>query len=150
MPSQTHRGEPTSQHRSITPATPVRASDAERADVVANLHEALAAGRLDLAETDERVGDAYVARYRHELALLVYDLPTAEADRRRPGDDRTRSALRAIRERAARRPLAAAGALVIAIGAAGGAVEASVTDDGTSGPPGVAHLHDHPGAPLPR
>jgi Domain of unknown function (DUF1707) len=52
-----------------------RASDAERADVVAQLHAALGAGRLDLAETDERVAAAYAARHRHELAALLTDLP---------------------------------------------------------------------------
>ena len=56
------------------PVTP-RASDAERADTVARLHEALGAGRLDLAETDERVAAAYAARYRHELTALLADLP---------------------------------------------------------------------------
>jgi hypothetical protein len=55
--------------------TSPRASDAERADAVARLHEALGAGRLDLAETDERVASAYAALYRHELAALLADLP---------------------------------------------------------------------------
>jgi hypothetical protein len=52
-----------------------RASDAERADTVARLHEAFGAGRLDLAENDERVAAAYATRYRHELAALLADLP---------------------------------------------------------------------------
>ena len=56
--------------------TSPRASDAERADTVARLHHALGAGRLDLAETDERVTAAYAARHRHELADLLADLPT--------------------------------------------------------------------------
>jgi hypothetical protein len=61
------------------PAPPeLRASDAERADVVARLHAALAAGRLDLAETDERVAAAYAARHRHELTALLTDLPGDE------------------------------------------------------------------------
>ncbi|GAY10942.1 DUF1707 domain-containing protein [Pseudonocardia sp. N23] len=150
MSSQTNRPEPAGRDRSTTSAGPVRASDAERADVVATLHEALGHGRLDLAETDERVADAYSARFRHELAVLVHDLPAAEVDRGRLGGDRTRSALRAIKERAARRPLVAAAALVIGIGAVGGVVGASAIDDGPSGPPGVAHVHDHTGAPLPR
>ena len=58
-----------------TPGTSPRASDAERADTVARLHHALGAGRLDLAETDERVAAAYAARHRHELADLLADLP---------------------------------------------------------------------------
>jgi hypothetical protein len=57
------------------PGTSPRASDAERADAVAQLHAALGAGRLDLAETDERVAAAYAARHRHELAALLTDLP---------------------------------------------------------------------------
>ena len=58
-----------------TPGTSPRASDAERADTVARLHAALGVGRLDLAETDERVAAAYAARHRHELAALLTDLP---------------------------------------------------------------------------
>jgi hypothetical protein len=58
--------------------TSPRASDAERADVVAQLHAALGAGRLDLAETDERVAAAYAARHRHELADLLTDLPAGD------------------------------------------------------------------------
>lgn len=60
---------------SAMPGTSPRASDAERADTVARLHHALGAGRLDLAETDERVTAAYAARHRHELADLLADLP---------------------------------------------------------------------------
>ena len=55
----------------------VRASDADRADTVARLHHALGEGRLDLAETDERVAAAYAARYRSELPPLLADLPDA-------------------------------------------------------------------------
>lgn len=58
-----------------TPDTAPRASDAERTDAVARLHAALGAGRLDLAEIDERVAAAYAARHRHELAALLTDLP---------------------------------------------------------------------------
>jgi hypothetical protein len=59
------------------PATPspVRASDVDRSDTVARLHHALGEGRLDLAETDERVAAAYAARYRSELPPLLADLP---------------------------------------------------------------------------
>jgi hypothetical protein len=57
------------------PEVSPRASDAERADTVARLHAALGTGRLDLAETDERVAAAYAARHRHELTALLTDLP---------------------------------------------------------------------------
>jgi hypothetical protein len=63
----------------VAPGTSARASDAERADVVAQLHAALGAGRLDLAETDERMAAAYAARHRHELAALLTDLPHDDA-----------------------------------------------------------------------
>jgi hypothetical protein len=58
-----------------SPVTSPRASDAERADTVARLHAALGTGRLDLAETDDRVAAAYAARHRHELTALLTDLP---------------------------------------------------------------------------
>src|SRR3954447_7758795 len=61
------------------PEVSPRASDAECADTVARLHAALGAGRLDLAETDERVAAAYAARHRHELAALLTDLPHDDA-----------------------------------------------------------------------
>ena len=48
------------------PPSPLRASDAEREATVARLHQALAEGRLDLAETEERVTAAYAARHRDE------------------------------------------------------------------------------------
>ena len=75
-----HRaGRPRPGHATTaTPSTSPRASDAERADTVARLHEALGAGRLDLAETDERVAAAYAARHRHELADLLTDLPAGD------------------------------------------------------------------------
>jgi hypothetical protein len=63
---------------SATPTTlpsPVRASDAEREETVARLHHALGEGRLDLAETEERVAAAYAAQYRSEFASLLADLP---------------------------------------------------------------------------
>ncbi len=61
-----------------TTASSLRASDAERTATVERLHGALGAGRLDLAETDDRVAAAYAARYRHELTPLLADLPTTE------------------------------------------------------------------------
>lgn len=56
-----------------------RASDAEREETVARLHGALGEGRLDLAETEQRVTAAYAAQHRHELDPLVADLPTGPA-----------------------------------------------------------------------
>lgn len=53
----------------------VRASDTERAQVATLLEQHHAAGRLTLAELDERVAGAYAARTRDDLATLVDDLP---------------------------------------------------------------------------
>jgi hypothetical protein len=53
----------------------VRVSDAERAATVTRLQHALVEGRLDLAETDERVTAAFAARHDSDLQLLLSDLP---------------------------------------------------------------------------
>lgn len=52
-----------------------RASDAEREQIAERLREAMAEGRLDMEEFDERLGLAYRARTHGELVPLVYDLP---------------------------------------------------------------------------
>lgn len=58
------------------PAPPrVRASDAERADVVARLHHALGEGRLELDEAADRSALAHTALHRDELPALLADLP---------------------------------------------------------------------------
>ncbi len=57
------------------PARSPRASHADREAVVAQLHDAVEAGVLDLPEFDERVRAVYAARLRDELARLVADLP---------------------------------------------------------------------------
>lgn len=56
----------------------VRASDPEREQVVTALRDAMTEGRLSLAEGDERMAQAYGARYRDELAPLHADLPRPE------------------------------------------------------------------------
>ncbi|SDJ88182.1 protein of unknown function [Actinopolyspora mzabensis] len=53
----------------------VRASDAEREAVAERLRHAMNEGRLDIAEFDERVGQAYAAVTRAELEPLTRDLP---------------------------------------------------------------------------
>jgi hypothetical protein len=63
----------------------VRASDAEREDTVTVLQRALGEGRLELDETDTRMTAAYAARYRHELACLLEDLPDTGGTARPPG-----------------------------------------------------------------
>ncbi|PKV85939.1 uncharacterized protein DUF1707 [Streptomyces sp. TLI_146] len=54
----------------------MRASDAERERVAEALREAVAEGRLDMEEFEERLEAAYKARTHGELAPLVRDLPT--------------------------------------------------------------------------
>jgi hypothetical protein len=63
----------------------IRASDAEREDVVQQLSEQASVGRLTLDELEERVGKAFAATTRGELAKLTQDLPEAASppDRRR-------------------------------------------------------------------
>lgn len=53
-----------------------RIGDAERDIVVAALHTHYAAGRLDAAELDERIGQALAARTIDDLILAVRDLPS--------------------------------------------------------------------------
>ncbi|MGX4691968.1 DUF1707 SHOCT-like domain-containing protein [Streptomyces sp. JNUCC 63] len=53
----------------------LRASDADRERVAEHLRDALAEGRLDMAEFEERLDAAYRARTYGELAPLTRDLP---------------------------------------------------------------------------
>ncbi|MFF3289759.1 DUF1707 domain-containing protein [Streptomyces sp. NPDC003023] len=53
----------------------MRASDAEREQVAERLRDAVAEGRLDMDEFDQRLDIAYRARTRGELEPLVRDLP---------------------------------------------------------------------------
>ncbi|MEW1724531.1 DUF1707 domain-containing protein [Streptomyces sp. NPDC093109] len=58
------------------PATPdTRASDAEREQIAERLREAVAEGRIDMVEFEERLDVAYKARTHGELVPLVRDLP---------------------------------------------------------------------------
>ncbi|MFI6620981.1 DUF1707 domain-containing protein [Streptomyces sp. NPDC050528] len=60
-----------------SPAGPaLRASDAERDRVEAQLQHHYAVGRLTLPELEERVAVAYEARTRDQLDALVRDLPS--------------------------------------------------------------------------
>ncbi|MEU0597991.1 DUF1707 domain-containing protein [Streptomyces sp. NPDC006393] len=60
-------------------APELRASDADRERVAEILRDALAEGRLDMAEFEERLDAAYKARTYGELAPLTRDLPAAQA-----------------------------------------------------------------------
>jgi hypothetical protein len=63
-------------------ADDLRASDAEREEVVTSLRTHAADGRLGVEELDERIGAAYAATTRRELAALTDDLPAAPRPRR--------------------------------------------------------------------
>src|SRR5215216_5665291 len=69
----------------------LRASDAERESVVAELREHACAGRLDVDELEQRIGAAYAARTRGDLAALVGDLPGRAPARRRARAPRVRA-----------------------------------------------------------
>ncbi|MEU6506576.1 DUF1707 domain-containing protein [Streptomyces sp. NPDC046942] len=66
-------------HRAAAPAPDLRASDADRERVAEVLRDALAEGRLDMAEFEERLEAAYKARTYGELTPITRDLPAATA-----------------------------------------------------------------------
>ena len=57
------------------PEPHLRAADADRAAVAAQLGEQMSAGRLTVDEYDERLARAYAARTYGELETLTADLP---------------------------------------------------------------------------
>jgi Domain of unknown function (DUF1707)/2TM domain len=57
-------------------ADDVRASDAEREEIVTHLRAHAADGRLDLEELERRIGRAYAATTRRDLVELTKDLPS--------------------------------------------------------------------------
>lgn len=61
------------------PAPRLRIGDAERDAVLHALQEALAAGRLDVEEIDERQDKVLQAKFTDELEALVADLPEGRA-----------------------------------------------------------------------
>ena len=66
----------------MTQETPaIRASDAEREQVVELLRTHAVEGRLTLGEFAQRVDEAYVAKTREELDELTHDLPAVERSR---------------------------------------------------------------------
>jgi hypothetical protein len=70
-------GNPTadSAGSAAVPPRRLRASDADRAVVVARLQEAVGRGLLSLEEGDERIAAAFAARYVDDLSGLFHDLP---------------------------------------------------------------------------
>jgi hypothetical protein len=73
------------------PPEQVRASDVDRKAVQDRLHAAHAEGLITLAEFDTRVGEAWQARTRGELARLTADLPAPPPPARPPVPRRHRA-----------------------------------------------------------
>jgi hypothetical protein len=74
----------------VAPATRIgadelRASDAEREEVITALRTHAGDGRLGIEELDQRIEAVYGAKTRRELAVLTDDLPQAQ---RRPRGER--------------------------------------------------------------
>src|SRR3954471_15164645 len=77
-------------------ADDVRASDAEREEIIAALRTHAGDGRLDVEELDQRIETAYSAKTRRELVALTSDLPRtprAPRDQRREFVEHLRSYL---------------------------------------------------------
>ena len=71
---RTHRSNPAPARPHIK-ADDVRASDAERDEIVSQLRTHAADGRLDVEELGERVERAYAAKTHRDLVAIVSDLP---------------------------------------------------------------------------
>ncbi len=57
----------------------IRVSDAERDAVIERLRHAVAEGRIEMGEFEERSALVYNARFEHDLETVVNDLPVAAA-----------------------------------------------------------------------
>ena len=66
------------------PEPHLRAADADRTAVAAQLGDQMSAGRLTVAEYDERLARAYAARTYGELEALTADLPRPAAQPQAP------------------------------------------------------------------
>jgi hypothetical protein len=75
-------------NQSSSGASDLRVSDAERQETAEHLKAAVAAGRLDMDEYDERLQQALAAKTGRELDDLVRDLPPAHIATTRPSAGR--------------------------------------------------------------
>lgn len=73
-----------SDDRPEKPLPELRASDADRDRVAERLRDAVAEGRLDMEEFEERLEAAYKSRTYAELEPLTRDLPAAEGPAAQP------------------------------------------------------------------
>jgi hypothetical protein len=69
----------------LVPAGAARAGDADREAVAERLRIAAGDGRIDLAELDERLTQAYAAKTYGQLETVVADLPVRSASIRHDG-----------------------------------------------------------------
>src|SRR3954447_5597287 len=72
---------PETRRAAVMPEPYMRAADTDREAVVRRLGEHMSAGRLTLAEYEERSGRAYAAKTYAELAELTTDLPSPASAR---------------------------------------------------------------------
>lgn len=63
----------------------MRASDADREQIVTKLRLAMDEGRLGLHEFDERIQQVYAAKTYGELAPILSDLPVQQLNSHQPG-----------------------------------------------------------------
>ncbi|AZM89325.1 DUF1707 domain-containing protein [Streptomyces sp. W1SF4] len=70
-------GQPSPESAAAAEPPALRASDADRERVVDRLRDAVAEGRLDMEEFEERLEAAYTSRTYAELEPLTRDLPAA-------------------------------------------------------------------------
>lgn len=68
----------------MLPADTARAADADREAVAEKLRVAVAEGRIDFEELDDRLGQAYSAGTYGQLRALVADLPVQSVSERGP------------------------------------------------------------------
>jgi hypothetical protein len=101
------------------PPAGLRASDADRDLVVAELSQSFEAGRLTSEEFDERTSQALAARTMGQLAALTADLPAGQPPAQAPARPQPGG-----RRRAMRAPVVAALAAIIIIAALLGSVTA--------------------------
>ena len=104
---------------------PMRASHADREQVIEALKDAFVLGRLTKDEFDARTGQALAARTRAELAVLTADLPRARA-----ASKPTRPPVPARRRPLARAAVRSGGCLALAAAAVGASL---ILDPGGAG-----------------
>lgn len=81
----------TDAHDTPVPRRATRAADADREDAAEQLRTAVAEGRLDLGELDDRLSAIYTAKTLDELEVITADLPAPRVPDNRPLTLQTKS-----------------------------------------------------------